>query len=124
MVMRKDVYDKMKLDKLRGNSICLTGFEKNEVHSLGCVNTIVEVDEYPCIVHVVPNEATNSSVIIGSNFLAMTEMIINNDGITVRRATPAQLLTQINVIEKQPLDIGNVTDPKVREEVETIVEEY
>ena len=59
----------------------------------------------------------------------MTEMSINNDGITIRRATPAQLLTQINVIEKQPLDIGtnyisNVTDPKVREEVETIVETY
>ena len=111
-VMRKDVYDKMKLDKLRRNSICLTGFGKNEVHSLGCVNTIVEVDvdEYPCIVHVVPNEATNSSVIIGSDFLAMTEMTINNDGITIRRATPAQLLTQINVIEKQPLDIGDESE--------------
>ena len=48
--MRKEVYDKMKLDKLRENSICLTGFEKNEVHLLGCVNVIVEVDsdEYPC----------------------------------------------------------------------------
>ena len=31
-VMRKDVYDRMKLDKLRGNSICLTRFGKNEVH--------------------------------------------------------------------------------------------
>ncbi|XP_011054535.1 PREDICTED: uncharacterized protein LOC105146151 [Acromyrmex echinatior] len=124
--MRKDVYDKVKLDKLRGNSIYLTDFGKNEVHSLGCIITIVEgdADEYPCIVHIVPNEATNSSVIIGSDFLATTEMTVNNDRITIRRATPAQLLTQTNVIEKQPLDIGNVTDTKVREEVETIVETY
>ena len=28
------------------------------------------------------------------------------------------------MIEKQPLDIGNVTDPKVRKEVEPIVEMY
>ncbi|KAG5317167.1 POL3 protein, partial [Pseudoatta argentina] len=46
-VMRKDVYDSMKLDKLRGNSICLTGFGKNEVHSLDCVNIIIEVDRLP-----------------------------------------------------------------------------
>ena len=87
---------------------------------MGCVNIIIDTDEYPCVVHVVPN----SSIIIGSDFLTMTEMTINNDGITIRRATPAQLLTQINVIEKQSLGIGNVTDPKAREEVETIVEEY
>ena len=90
-VMRKDVYDRMKLDKLWGNSICLTGFGKNEVHSLGCVNIIIEVgaDEYPCVV---PNKVTNSSIIIGSDFLALTEMTINNDEI-IRRATPTQLLT-------------------------------
>ena len=28
------------------------------------------------------------------------------------------------MIEKQPLDIGDATDPKVREEVKMIVEEY
>ncbi|KAG5320516.1 POL2 protein, partial [Pseudoatta argentina] len=77
------------------------------------INTVIDS------LSVVPNEATNSSVIIGSDFLAMTEMTIYNDGITIRRATPAQLLTQINVIEKQPLNIGDV-----REEVETIVEAY
>ncbi|KYN17332.1 hypothetical protein ALC57_10382 [Trachymyrmex cornetzi] len=37
-VIRKDVYDKMKLNKSQGNSICLTGFGKNEVHSLGKYN--------------------------------------------------------------------------------------
>ncbi|KYN05238.1 hypothetical protein ALC62_03866 [Cyphomyrmex costatus] len=124
-VMRKDVYDKMKSNKLCENSICLTGFGKNEVNSFGCVNAIIEVDseEYSCIVHVVPNEATNSSVIIGSDFLAMTEITVNNDGITIRRAT-VQLLTQINMIETQSLNIGNMTDSKVREEVETIVKAY
>ncbi|XP_011059060.1 PREDICTED: uncharacterized protein LOC105148815 [Acromyrmex echinatior] len=90
-VMRKDIYDRMKLDKLRRNNIRLTGFGKNEVHSLGCVNIIIEVDadEYPWVVHV-PNKATKSSIIIDSDFLATTEMTINNDGIIIQRATSAQ----------------------------------
>ena len=76
-VMRKDVYDRMKLDKLRGNNICLTGFGKNEVHSLGCVNIIIDADEYPCVVHVVRKKDGSPRVCIDYRKL---NRVIEKDG--------------------------------------------
>lgn len=124
-VIREDVYNKVKSSQLNGNIICLTGFGKNEVFSLDYTEMIIEIDfeRYLCMIHV-PNEATNVSIIIGSDFLAMTEMTVNNDGITIRKAKPTEFLAQIDVIEKRlPLDIGS-TDLKIRKEVKTMVETY
>lgn len=72
---------------------------------------------------VVPNEATNTSLIIGSDILAMAEVTINANGITIRKAMPTEFLAQINVIEEQALDIG-CADPIIREKVKAIVNSY
>lgn len=103
----------------------MTGFGNNEVRSLGCFETIIKIDreQFPCTVHVVPNEATNSSLIVGSNVLAMAEVTIKADGITVRKTSPTEFLAQVNVVEKQTLNVGS-TNSEIREEVEAIVNSY
>lgn len=123
--MREDVYNKVKPGKLTSNAIHVTGFGNNEVRSLSCFETIVEIDSerFPCKMHVVPNEATNSNLIIGSDILAMAEVTIDANGITIRKAMPTEFLAQINVIEEQALDIG-CADPIIREKVKAIVNLY
>jgi len=56
-IIRKDVYNKIKPNTLSGDAICLTGLGKNEMHSLGCFETVIEIDreQFPCTIHVVPN---------------------------------------------------------------------
>jgi len=110
---------------LLGDAICLTGFGKNEVRSLGCFETVIEIDceQFPCTIHVVPSETTNTSLIIGSDVLATAEMIINAKRITVRKTSPTRFLAQINTIEEQALDIGS-TEPKIHEEVKEVVKSY
>lgn len=124
-IMREDIYNDFKLGQLLDTNIWLTGFGKNEVRSLGCFQTIIEIDseQFPCLMHVVRSDAMNSSVIIGSDILNLAEVIINIDGITIRKASPTMFLAQINVLGERSLNIDAV-DPKIREEVETLVEMY
>jgi len=54
-VMHEDIYNRIKSSQLDENIIYLTGFGKNEVFSLGYVETVSEVDyeQYSCMIHVV-----------------------------------------------------------------------
>lgn len=124
-IMREDIYKNLKLGQLLNTTICLSGFGKNEVRSLGCFQTIVEIDneQFPCTMHVVRSDAMNTSIIIGSDILNLAEVIVNVDGIMVRKVSPTMFLAQIDVLEERSLNIDAI-DSKIREEVETLVESY
>lgn len=72
--------------------------------------------------HIVPNETTNASVIIiGSDILPMTEMMVNSEGITIRKETFTKFLAQINMIKEW---LFNIVDTEIREKVEAIAKSY
>ncbi|KAL0111268.1 hypothetical protein PUN28_012872 [Cardiocondyla obscurior] len=113
-VMREDVYKNLKLDLLFDTTICLSGFGKKEVWSLGCFQTVVKIDNenFPCTIDVVPSDEMNK-----------TEVVMNVDGITIRKMSPTMFLVQINVLEEKSLNI-DTSNTKLREKVETLVKIY
>lgn len=101
-IMREDIYGKIGSEQLLNTTIYLAGFGKGEARSVGCFQTIVKIDneQFPCTIHVVKKNAMSINMIIGNDILNMAEVIINANGITIRKTLPTAFLAQINVFDK------------------------
>ena len=84
-ILQKNIFDKLKVEKLQPLNSTLGGFGRCRLKPLGYFKSNIEIDEIKCIAnaYVVHDKVMSSQAIIGLNVLMQGETTINEIGITV-----------------------------------------
>jgi len=78
-LMRKDIFMSISASKLCESEVLLTSIAQSQVRKLGHFQTTVTVDNlnFPLTFHVIPSEALNVAVILGTDFINQAEITID-----------------------------------------------
>lgn len=125
-LIREDVYKQIGLPALKIMRISFRGFGGSGVTSLGCFETVLQIDdkELKLELHVVPNYAMPMAIIIGSNILEQAELLLKRDEVIVSKILYDVFLTQIEVTPDPEIDLSHITDKSIKSEVARLVTFY
>jgi len=125
-LLREDIYLKLNSKELLKSYTVITGIAQGEVKTLGCLQTIVSIDNdnYPLTFHIVPCNAMKMFVVIGIDFLSQAEVKITQDGISINKIEPRVFLTQINLTEEINASTDSIIDKETKETIENLITSY
>lgn len=83
--MREDIFTSIDVSKLCESEVLLTGIAQGQVKTCGHFPTIITVDNlrFPVTFHIVPSNALNVAIILGTDFITQAELTIDRNGIKV-----------------------------------------
>jgi len=127
-LMRKDIFMSLSASKLCESEVLLTGIAQGQVKTLGHFQTTVTVDNlnFPLTFHVIPSEALNVAVILGTDFINQAEITIDQNGITVNKPSALVFLSQIKLQPERDETIHTdlIIDNESRNAVEKMMSTY
>ncbi|KAG5317260.1 POL3 protein, partial [Pseudoatta argentina] len=98
-LMSEDVFKTFKTLKLHESEVLVTGIAQGRVKTLGYFQSTVPIDnvDFPLAFHVVPSEALNVDVILGTDLIIQAEVRIDKDGIAISKPNVSIFLSQIEL---------------------------
>lgn len=126
-LIREDVYRQMDLPELKTMQIIsLRGFGNGEVISLGCFETVVEIDneELKLELHVVSSSAMPMVMIIGNNILEQAELTLKKDEVIISKIKRDVFLGQIEVTPESEVDLSHIANKSIKSEVAELLTSY
>jgi len=120
----------MDLPKLKTMRISLRGFGNGEVISLGCFETVVEIDneELKLELHVVSSGAMPMVMIIGNNILEQVKLTLKKDEIIISKIKQdvflAQIVTPEPEVDLSHIDLSRIIDKSIKSEVTKLLMSY
>ena len=125
--MREDIFKTFKTLKLHESGVLLTGIAQGQVKTLGYFQSTVTIDnvDFPLAFHVVPSEALNVNVILGTDLIIQAEVRIDKDGIAISKPNVSIFLSQIELQpEKDEAICTDTIIDKEAKNVEGMMREY
>ncbi|KAK7870273.1 hypothetical protein R5R35_001001 [Gryllus longicercus] len=125
-VIRRNVYDSASAPELKKTDMIISGFGKNFVSPQGYFTTIIEIDEieFETDVYVVSEDAMKMDMIIGNDLLDQAEVLMNKNGVTVRKSRLEAHLMCIQIVEQPEIKIESTVSKEVKKKVEDMVSNY
>lgn len=122
-LMREDKFKLIDVSKLCESQVLLRGIAQGQVKTLGHFQTTVIVDgfNFPLTFHVVPSEALDTTIILGTDFINQAEITINQHGIIVNKPSTMVFLSQIKLQPEkdETIDTGLTINRESKNIVET-----
>lgn len=124
--IRENVYKQIGSPMLRMTRISLRGFWRNEVNTLGCFRTVVQIDdeEFELELHVVPNHSISVVAILGNNILKQAELTIKQDDVIISKISHDIFLTQIEVMSDSKVDFTHIIDKFTQLKIMELITSY
>lgn len=110
---------------MRITKISLIGMSLNGVKPTRYFQDVIKLvdEEYPLTVYVMPDGSTPLNAAIDNDITAKTRVTIEPDHAVISKINPT-VLAYINVAPEKVFEVSHVKDPKMRSEVESLIESY
>lgn len=102
--------------QLNPSKFMSVGFGQASFKTLGFFQIIVTIGnfELPSIIYVVPHNSTNTHAIIGNDILGQAEILINQDGIRIKKNSLCVFLANFNLNDIQSPNLNHITDCEIK----------
>lgn len=126
-IITENIYAQIKKPNLYPSQVVLTGLGQLSIKVLGYVkeNILIDGNELSARIFVVPNNSMKHDMIIGTELINEVELIINKDGIKIRKIEENEIEIMNVVLNNEfEIDVGADISKDTKRKVEKLISNY